>query len=309
MAQFGVAVGEGRGRPVARRRRRAPSAWSPANPTPGIDRRVRGGPRRRPRVGVRLARRRAACAARGPIPVFAVSPKETAPLRENVAAGEQGARRIRARREVGQRRGPTRWSRRCPGRDRSKYILFCAHGDSDSGGPGANDNASGVAIVLEIARTAGGRRQVRARSRSRRGTCASRRGEARSPRPASTWPRWRRTPRSCRRSSTTTSRASASSKDALYVEPDDVPANKEIITLVRSVMTDHLGDAGVPGARRQREDAGRHRLLRLPAADAGRDGVPVGHALHVGLGQGARAAGDRGVPAASTGTRASSPGW
>ena len=41
-----------------------------------------------------------------------------------------------------------------PGKDRSKYILFCAHGDSDSGGPGANDNASGVAIVLEIARTA-----------------------------------------------------------------------------------------------------------------------------------------------------------
>ncbi len=32
------------------------------------------------------------------------------------------------------------------------YFLFCAHGDSDSGGPGANDNASGEAIVLEIAR-------------------------------------------------------------------------------------------------------------------------------------------------------------
>jgi hypothetical protein len=31
------------------------------------------------------------------------------------------------------------------------YFLFCAHGDSDSGGPGANDNASGEAIVLEIA--------------------------------------------------------------------------------------------------------------------------------------------------------------
>ena len=32
------------------------------------------------------------------------------------------------------------------------HFLVCAHGDSDSGGPGANDNASGVAIVLEIAR-------------------------------------------------------------------------------------------------------------------------------------------------------------
>jgi hypothetical protein len=31
------------------------------------------------------------------------------------------------------------------------YFLFCAHGDSDSAGPGADDNASGVATVLEIA--------------------------------------------------------------------------------------------------------------------------------------------------------------
>lgn len=38
------------------------------------------------------------------------------------------------------------------GRDASKYYLVCAHGDSDSGGPGADDNASGVATVMEIAR-------------------------------------------------------------------------------------------------------------------------------------------------------------
>jgi hypothetical protein len=31
------------------------------------------------------------------------------------------------------------------------YFLFCAHGDSDAGGPGADDNASGEATVLEIA--------------------------------------------------------------------------------------------------------------------------------------------------------------
>jgi hypothetical protein len=34
---------------------------------------------------------------------------------------------------------------------KSDYFLFCAHGDADSAGPGANDNASGVATVLEIA--------------------------------------------------------------------------------------------------------------------------------------------------------------
>jgi hypothetical protein len=34
----------------------------------------------------------------------------------------------------------------------SKYFLVCAHGDGDSGGPGADDNASGVSGVLELAR-------------------------------------------------------------------------------------------------------------------------------------------------------------
>ncbi len=33
------------------------------------------------------------------------------------------------------------------------FFLICAHGDSDAGGPGANDNGSGVAIVLEMARS------------------------------------------------------------------------------------------------------------------------------------------------------------
>lgn len=33
-----------------------------------------------------------------------------------------------------------------------KYFILCAHGDSDSGGPGADDNASGDSGVLEIAR-------------------------------------------------------------------------------------------------------------------------------------------------------------
>ena len=36
--------------------------------------------------------------------------------------------------------------------DSTAYYIVCAHGDSDSGGPGADDNASGVSGVLEIAR-------------------------------------------------------------------------------------------------------------------------------------------------------------
>jgi hypothetical protein len=37
-----------------------------------------------------------------------------------------------------------------------------------------------------------------------------------------------------------------SSKDALYVEPDDVAVNRDVITLVRGVMKDHLGTKGFP---------------------------------------------------------------
>jgi hypothetical protein len=35
---------------------------------------------------------------------------------------------------------------------RSQYYIVCAHGDSDSGGPGADDNGSGDSGVLELAR-------------------------------------------------------------------------------------------------------------------------------------------------------------
>jgi len=53
--------------------------------------------------------------------------------------------------------GPKTVVARLPGAEASAqswtapYFLFCAHGDSDSGGPGADDNASGVATVIEIA--------------------------------------------------------------------------------------------------------------------------------------------------------------
>jgi hypothetical protein len=42
------------------------------------------------------------------------------------------------------------------GRDPDRYYLICAHGDSDSGGPGADDNGSGEAVVLELARILAG---------------------------------------------------------------------------------------------------------------------------------------------------------
>ncbi len=179
------------------------------------------------------------------VPVFVVSPKDTAPLREKLAAG--GLVRMAFSLDAKSGTGAARTVvATLPGRDRSKYILFCAHGDSDSGGPGANDNASGVAIVLEIARTIAAAVKAGAlpqpawdlRFASWGGEISSTReylaGVAGDP-----------------------SRLQAvfnydqsgfgSSKDALYVEPDDVPANRAIITLVRSVMSDHAGADGFPG--------------------------------------------------------------
>jgi hypothetical protein len=178
------------------------------------------------------------------VPVFAISPRESTPLRERLAAGEKIRVSFALEAKSGTDAAHTVVAT-LPGRDHSKYVLFCAHGDSDSGGPGANDNASGVAIVLEIARAA---------------AAAIRSG--RIPKPA--WDlrfaSWGGEMSSTREyvaaMAQDPSRLQAvfnydqsgfgSSKDALYVEPDDVAANSALVTLVRAVMKDHLGSKGFP---------------------------------------------------------------
>jgi len=178
------------------------------------------------------------------VPVFAVSPKETAPLREQLAAGRTVRVAFALDAKAGNSAGHTVVAT-LPGRDRSKYILFCAHGDSDSGGPGANDNASGVAIILEVARVV---------------AAAVKSGAIAQPAWDLRFASWGGEISSTREYlagvESDPSRLQAvvnydqsgfgSSKDALYVEPDDVPANKEIVTLVRSVMSDHVGGRGFP---------------------------------------------------------------
>jgi hypothetical protein len=178
------------------------------------------------------------------VPVFAVSPNETAPLREKLAAGGRVQVAFALDAKSGNSGAQTVVAT-LPGRDRSKYILFCAHGDSDSGGPGANDNASGVAIVLEVARTLAG---------------AVKSGTIPQPAWDLRFASWGGEIASTREYVAAMDKDAArlhavfnydqsgfgSSKDALYVEPDDVPANKEIVTLVRSVMTDHIGTRGFP---------------------------------------------------------------
>ena len=179
------------------------------------------------------------------VPVFAVSPREANPLRERLTAGARVRVSFSLEARTGKDAAETVVAT-LPGRDRSKYILFCAHGDSDSGGPGANDNASGVAIVLEIARTA---------------AAAVRSGAIPQPAWDLRFASWGGEISSTREYVAEMNKDSShlegvinydqsgfgSSKDALYVEPDDVAVNKALITLVRAVMKDHLGARGFPG--------------------------------------------------------------
>jgi hypothetical protein len=178
------------------------------------------------------------------IPVFALSPRESTPLREKVAAGEKVRVSFALDAASGKDAADTVVAT-LPGKDRSKYILFCAHGDSDSGGPGANDNASGVAIVLEIARTVAAavkagkmpRPEWDLRFASWGGEIASTREYLAS---------MDKDPSRLQAVFNYDQSGFGASKDALYVEPDDILVNNEVVTLVRAVMKDHLGVKGFP---------------------------------------------------------------
>jgi hypothetical protein len=178
------------------------------------------------------------------IPVFAISPREANPLRERLAAGEKVRISFALEAKSGNAAAETVVAT-LPGKDRSKYVLFCAHGDSDSGGPGANDNASGVAIVLEIARAAAAAIKSGAMPQPAWDLrFASWGGEITSTREYAA--AMDKDP--CRLQAVFNYDQSGfgASKNALYVEPDDIAVNKAIITLVRAVMKDHLSASGFP---------------------------------------------------------------
>lgn len=86
-------------------------------------------------------------------PVFGISRPEGERLRAGLAAGEAWELEfaLEARIERGAPKTVEARIAAAPGAEPG-FLLFCAHGDSDAGGPGANDNASGEAIVLAIAR-------------------------------------------------------------------------------------------------------------------------------------------------------------
>jgi hypothetical protein len=87
--------------------------------------------------------------ADNPIPVFAVSYLDGRSLAASAALGRAVTVQLRSTVREGR---PRTVIAELPGREPGAYYIVCAHGDSDAGGPGADDNASGVATVVEIAR-------------------------------------------------------------------------------------------------------------------------------------------------------------
>ena len=118
------------------------------------------------------------------------------------------------------------------------HVLVCAHGDSDSGGPGANDNASGIAIVLEMARA---------------WKAALEAGELAAPPIEVRFAVWGKEIHSTAdylRSELGKGVVAVlnfdqagfgSTGQRLHVEPDDLPANAAFVRVCAQVLDDHAG--------------------------------------------------------------------
>lgn len=129
--------------------------------------------------------------------------------------------------------------------NREGYFLFCAHGDSDAGGPGANDNASGEAIVLEIASAWGTALRAKA---------------APLPPFEIRFAIWGSEIHSTRdfldRAKENGDKilgvlnydqsGFGSTMNALFIEPDDLPANRELVLEIAAVLEEYAGTEGFP---------------------------------------------------------------
>lgn len=181
-----------------------------------------------------------------PYPVFGISRDEGAQLRGWLDAGREVEVEYELVATI-ERAAPSTVLASLPARAGAPpgYLLYCAHGDSDSGGPGANDNASGEAIVLEIARAFA--RAVRA-------------GEVPAPPREVRFAVWGSEIRSTR---TYLERrledggpilavvnfdqaGFGSGADQLNVEPDDLPANREFVLQLAALLRRFEGERGFP---------------------------------------------------------------
>lgn len=188
-------------------------------------------------------------------PTLGISRPEGTKLREWLTAGAQveveyeivgEARRARPKTVIARLRGAN-----SPAGDEapwaSEYFLFCAHGDSDSGGPGADDNASGVATLLEIAQA---------------WSAAIAAAELAPPAREVRFAIWgseifssldylsKRIPSEgeCLGVLNYDQAGFGSGANQLNIEPDDLPANRALIECVLGVLRDHApASSGEPG--------------------------------------------------------------
>jgi len=184
--------------------------------------------------------------AENPYPVFGLSRREGATLREALEEGKQVEVEFELVAHI-ERARPITIEAVLPAREGAPpgYLLFCAHGDSDAGGPGANDNASGEAIVVEIARA---------------WSAAVEAGELPPPPREVRFAVWGSEIHSTRqylRDREEDEHAIlgvlnydqcgfGSGRDQLNLEPDDLPANRAMVATLLSVLRDAGGEHGFP---------------------------------------------------------------
>ncbi|MEO6213947.1 MAG: M28 family peptidase [Vicinamibacterales bacterium] len=175
-----------------------------------------------------------------PVPVFAVSYVDG----RSLASAAQGGRYASVSLEsiVREGRGKTVLAT-LEGREPGPYYLVCAHGDSDSGGPGADDNASGVATVMEIARAY---------------VAAIKSGKAQRPRYSIRFAVWGAEYRSAqtfiekegeqlgrlRGVFNFDETGTGAERDAIYFESNEVPWNETILRTLEAVAADYAGRPG-----------------------------------------------------------------
>jgi hypothetical protein len=184
---------------------------------------------------------------RGPlaelVPHFGLSRPDGARLRALIEAGTAVRIDYRLESEI-REAAPRTVVARLPSRAPSgaawseDHLLICAHGDSDAGGPGADDNASGVAAVLEVAQA---------------WSEAIARGDVAPPEREVRFAVWGSEIHSSR---AYLARRGAedgellgvinfdqagfgSGADRVHVEPDDVPANAPMVRTLFAVLSDH----------------------------------------------------------------------
>jgi len=175
-----------------------------------------------------------------PVPVFSVSYVDGRSLASAAKAGRSVNVSLDA--TVREGRGKTVIAT-LSGTEPGPYYLVCAHGDSDSGGPGADDNASGVATVMEIARAY---------------TAAIKSGKAARPRYSIRFAVWGAEYRSAktfiekegeqlgqlRGVFNFDETGTGAERDAIYFESNEVPWNEKILRTLEAVAADYAGRPG-----------------------------------------------------------------